>query len=91
MLDSHRTHRRLKKQALSASSVRRPLLPAAGARCPFCKGETIPSGRSGIPCENCSYCPRCAMTLTEGEAGKKCRRCSFLLRAAVPFGDELGG
>jgi len=91
MLDSHRTHRRLKKQALSASSVRRPLLPAAGARCPYCKGETIPSDRSGVPCENCSYCPRCAIIITEDETGKKCRGCRFLFRAAQSFGDNLGG
>lgn len=89
MFDSHRTHRQLKKQAPSAPAARRPL-PMAGMRCPYCEGETISSGRSGQPCENCFYCPRCAMILTGGAAGPKCRDCRFLLRAIQPFGDELG-
>jgi len=104
MLDSYRNHRRIKKQENSSRSpfsffigrraelpVRRPLSTAAGVLCPFCQGQTISSGRSGVPCENCSYCPRCAMIITEGETGGKCRRCSFLLRPAQPFGDNLGG
>lgn len=88
MLDYHRTHRQRKQAPVLA---RRPLLPVAGMSCPYCKGETIPSGREGKPCENCFYCPRCAMILTNGDAERKCRSCSFLLRASQPLGADGGG